>query len=664
MDKETLSHYGWIVVLVLILSVLLALASPLGTFVAGAIKSTTAGFFNVNQSALGSVGINVNDLVFENCDHLETEVHNMSDTYTGDTVCLECGKVLSTGEKITFAHDGDVIPEGGKYTAADGTVYNPGDPFPETVTTGDKYRFGDYEYAYNMRSGGNLKWTADETINGWGVDTILNSKQTYSAILESINKKPITSLYSTFHSCTQIDTSPSIPETVTNMSSTYYGCSKLVNTATIPSGVTTMNGTFEKCSSLVNAPNLDHCTELTALQSTFRDCISLTDNGMPKISENITDLSYTFYGCNSLVNPNHFKIPSKVTTMFYAFGSCSSLVQTPDMSGAISLLDMTYTYIRCPKLVTTTEIPASVNQMLGTFWDCTSLKNVHNLPSNPALLYCTFKNCSSLVDLSHLVIPNSVWRMSETFMGCTSLKYAPIIPTGVQELDDVFNGCTSLTGELQIDMRYCIGYNAGERTFNGVDFEAQNLTLIGTSGYLDGLGSTGINYCSVCNGRHMKANEVHTCHGGETATCTQKSICMICNKEYGTLVLHDIVDGKCTVCNQNVIIIESAHNPFPDNLNNVVLGTWDFSDAKSVNITIAYQTIGANNDFAYIKSGNNYLNGDGQITTTAYKFGGYTYPCAVIGFQNVDMLIGEVTFTSDASINNYYGVLVQITPNY
>ena len=44
MDKETLSNYGWIVVLILILAVMIALATPFGNFIAGAIKSTTAGF--------------------------------------------------------------------------------------------------------------------------------------------------------------------------------------------------------------------------------------------------------------------------------------------------------------------------------------------------------------------------------------------------------------------------------------------------------------------------------------------------------------------------------------------------------------------------------------------------------------------------------------------
>ena len=55
MDKETLSNYGWIVVLVLILAVLLALATPFGNFIAGAFKATYAGFGMVGDNALGIV---------------------------------------------------------------------------------------------------------------------------------------------------------------------------------------------------------------------------------------------------------------------------------------------------------------------------------------------------------------------------------------------------------------------------------------------------------------------------------------------------------------------------------------------------------------------------------------------------------------------------------
>ena len=57
MDKETLSNYGWIVICVLVLAVMIALATPFGTFVADAVKSTTQGLFDVNQNALDAAGV-------------------------------------------------------------------------------------------------------------------------------------------------------------------------------------------------------------------------------------------------------------------------------------------------------------------------------------------------------------------------------------------------------------------------------------------------------------------------------------------------------------------------------------------------------------------------------------------------------------------------------
>lgn len=66
MDKETLSNYGWIVICVLVLAVMLALATPFGQFVSNAVKSTTQGLFDVNQNALNSTGlINIGDQSFD-----------------------------------------------------------------------------------------------------------------------------------------------------------------------------------------------------------------------------------------------------------------------------------------------------------------------------------------------------------------------------------------------------------------------------------------------------------------------------------------------------------------------------------------------------------------------------------------------------------------------
>lgn len=57
MDKQTLSNYGWIVICTLILAVMLALATPFGSFIAGAFKATYVGFGNVTDKAFSVIGI-------------------------------------------------------------------------------------------------------------------------------------------------------------------------------------------------------------------------------------------------------------------------------------------------------------------------------------------------------------------------------------------------------------------------------------------------------------------------------------------------------------------------------------------------------------------------------------------------------------------------------
>lgn len=84
MDKETLSNYGWIVILVLILAVLLALATPFGNFIAGAFKATTAGFFSVNQNAMNAGGITIPGQNFDDTSSDETPVALGCDTLYWD----------------------------------------------------------------------------------------------------------------------------------------------------------------------------------------------------------------------------------------------------------------------------------------------------------------------------------------------------------------------------------------------------------------------------------------------------------------------------------------------------------------------------------------------------------------------------------------------------
>ncbi|MBR2043382.1 MAG: hypothetical protein IJ946_03495 [Clostridia bacterium] len=54
MDKETLSNYGWVVICVLVLVVMIALATPFGKYIAEAVKNTTSSLFTVSQKALNT----------------------------------------------------------------------------------------------------------------------------------------------------------------------------------------------------------------------------------------------------------------------------------------------------------------------------------------------------------------------------------------------------------------------------------------------------------------------------------------------------------------------------------------------------------------------------------------------------------------------------------
>lgn len=65
MDKSTLSNYGWVVIAVLVLSVMIALATPFGSYIATAVENTTQGLFDVQQKAMGVAGLVVDDQEFE-----------------------------------------------------------------------------------------------------------------------------------------------------------------------------------------------------------------------------------------------------------------------------------------------------------------------------------------------------------------------------------------------------------------------------------------------------------------------------------------------------------------------------------------------------------------------------------------------------------------------
>ena len=328
MDKETLSNYGWIVICVLVLAVMIALATPFGSYVSDAVKSTTQGLFDTNKNALNSTGlINIGDQSF-------------SDGTGGS------GGGNQTTEVKREA--GSFIPDGATYTPNGGTalIGNRTNKFPDTVQTGDTYEEGDYVYKCNYCYGGS-DWFSNPSQNGWGVRVKDASKTSYGEIVSEIVGKPTYISY-TFYGCSSLTTAPAIPNSVTDMTATFYDCTSLTTAPVIPSSVTNMTSTFDGCTSLTTAPTIPN--SVTNMNSTFMACTKLTT--APVIPNSVTDMSYTFWGCKKLTTAP--TIPNSVTDMSYTFNLCSSLTTAPAIPNSVT--NMNSTFSECPLLTGTIEI--------------------------------------------------------------------------------------------------------------------------------------------------------------------------------------------------------------------------------------------------------------------------------------------------------------------
>lgn len=286
MDKETLSNYGWIVICVLVLAVMIALATPFGKYISNATKSTAAGLFETNKNALSITGIDVRDQEFH-CDHLSgTEVHNTTPVYTGDNCCVDCGTILSKGKFV--------VPQNGTYKRGNIT-YTAGQEMPDVPEAKDVFIFGDYEYRYKQNC--SYGYWQDTSSNGWYPVVLDKTKTEYGEILSEIAGKPLKGVNGTFSGCTSLTTAPEIPSSVTSMYRTFIGCTALTTAPEIPNGVINIMQTFDGCKSLTTAPVIpDNVTD--TISYAFRNCTSLT--GTIEINANPISCNNCFEGT---VNP-------------------------------------------------------------------------------------------------------------------------------------------------------------------------------------------------------------------------------------------------------------------------------------------------------------------------------------------------------------------------
>ena len=243
MDKETLSNYGWVVIAVLVLSIMIALATPFGTYISDGVKATTAGLFETSKNALDTgleeAGITIEDQEFEDVNTIGGSVNAGGET-GGTPVVRETIPAGGTYYKGVVFNEEEWILD---FTNA--TEYTGGQEFPE-LAVGDVYKYGDYIYGYGVYYTACDGNAGTYNTDGWCVGVQNTEKSSYGEILTRINGLDVTNMIQTYGYCTNIDTVPVIPETITNMDYAFVG-SSIKTAPDIPANVTSMSATFSMC---------------------------------------------------------------------------------------------------------------------------------------------------------------------------------------------------------------------------------------------------------------------------------------------------------------------------------------------------------------------------------------------------------------------------------
>lgn len=278
MDRNTLSHYGWIVVCIMIIAVLLAFATPFGNFIGTGARIALDGFLDTNDKVLG-----------------EDHMNNIVDEWENEFI-----KNPEGGEEPAPGGSGD--PETPGIPAKD---LNPDDG--STPVFGDEYIDGDYEYRYGehfcscgdfeSRHGCMVWWETHMdgwTVHYWGTDP------TPPQILETINGEPVVSSEFCFSFHHDLVNAPKMPKHLITMEMCYPFLENLVNVPSFKDNyqLTNMTNAFRGCTSLQSIP--DYAPNVKSTKEMFEDCTSLKT--APAVPSTVELMNFMFKNCTSLEN--------------------------------------------------------------------------------------------------------------------------------------------------------------------------------------------------------------------------------------------------------------------------------------------------------------------------------------------------------------------------
>ena len=452
MDKSTLSNYGWIVIVTLVLAVMLALATPFGTFVGKGASNVIKTFVQSSDNAVDENNIDVQSQkwdeylnegkeVVTNFTLQEIEKNNnifpigknkpeyvvavFNDNFTSVTIYKNGTK--SDGIMADFMDvDGDCINSSPmflhKATLKSVVVENGVVNISKGAISNVDYNTEEIGVISSVKLSDSIA-----VIDDAGLSNVLCETIKLPNNLTRINQYALAF-------CPNLKAVEMSDAVTVIERSAFDECKKLEDINLSKNLTEIGNACFYNCVSLKNIVLPNTLKNIGA--HAFSSCKMFTELTIP---DSITEIQgYTFNGCCKL---SKVQLPSKLTTIKeHAFANCEELDNLVIPSTVKEIGESAFH--RCLKL-SSIVIPNGITVINdGAFWMCESLKEI-TLPDNLNIIgTLSFADCTSM---ENIVIPKSVTVIeSAAFSGCESLT-AITIPDNVKVLNNgTLNGCKNL----------------------------------------------------------------------------------------------------------------------------------------------------------------------------------------------------------------------------
>ena len=471
---------------------------------------TCSGCEKIYSDANGNTEITIADTVINSAHTGGTEIRGATEAtedeegYTGDTYCLGCNTLLSSGEaidKLPHTHNMQKTEAVSATCTENGNIEywtctkcekiysdvngNTEIDIADTVIPAAHEMNGnscvncDYQYTEG------LEYTINSDNASYSVTGIGYATYTDIVIPSTYNNLPVTSIGDrAFLYCSSL-TSVTIPDSVTSIGDSAFSRCPSLTSVTIPDSVASIGDwAFHYCTSLIRVTIPDSVTEIG--YDAFAHCDSLTSVTVGKSVTSIGNSAFSY--CTSLtsiiVDENNtayksidgnlytkdgktliqyatgktdesFSIPAEVDTVGdEAFSGCTSLT---DITIPDSVTSIGYGAFRDCTSLTDITIPDSVASIGDyAFEYCTSLTSVTIPDSVTSIGFGAFSYCTSL---DSVTIGNSVTSIGNfAFSDCTSLTSVTIGNSVTNIGNSAFSGCTSLTDIAIPDSVTSIGY--------------------------------------------------------------------------------------------------------------------------------------------------------------------------------------------------------------